>query len=167
MIFYLLVAGAAGWGLLRTLRTQARARKYLEEARDESPLRVEHLSAPLQALARETRALRVSLEGPLHQLELYTELANFDASELDALLTHASRELSDWMRNISALREDDLMRVRELGAEPEKVRARFEKEGEHLDQGRGRMHLRDRLWRISKELEALESRLQSQVDPYR
>ena len=165
-ILYLLVAGAAGIGLLRTLRTQARTRKYLEETPEESPLRVDHLSRPLQGLARETRALRVSLEGPIHQLDDHAA-ASLDTQELDAVLSNASRDLGEWVRSFTTLCEEDLITVRDLGAEPEKVQALFEHEGWVLDRRRGRAHLAQRLRRISKELEHLEVRLQRQLDPYR
>ena len=62
---YLLLAGVAALGLLQTVRGQVRSRRYLDESPDENPLQLSHLSTKLQALARDTRALRLSLEGPL------------------------------------------------------------------------------------------------------
>jgi hypothetical protein len=165
-ILYLLVAALAGFGLVRTLKSQARTRKYLEEGKEDGPLRVDHLSRPLQSLAQETRALRVSLEGPVRQLEDQLG-ASLDTVEMDAALAATSRELGDWTRSLAGLTEDDRARLDDMGAEPEKVRILFADEGWILERRRGWKHLHDRLKRISRELEALETRLQLQTDPYR
>lgn len=163
---YLVIAVLAGLGLIRTLRSEARTRKYLDEGGTEGPLRIAHLSRPLQSLARDTRELRISLEGPLHQLDDRFGAA-LDTVEMDAALAGASRELADWMRSLAQLNPAELARLRDLGAEPENVRGLLVAEGWLLEGRRGWRYLRDRLERISRELAKLESRLQAGGDPYR
>src|SRR5688572_17461943 len=106
---YLLLAAFAALGLLQTMRGQIRSRKYLASHPDENPLQLSHLSTKLQALARDTRALRLSLEGPLRDGQRL-DVAGVTLSEIDEVqqaLWDAAREIGDWLHGLDQLGAND------------------------------------------------------------
>jgi hypothetical protein len=167
---YLLIAGLAALGLLQTMRGQARSRRYLESSPDEHPLQISHLSSGLQALARDTRALRLSLEGPLRELnEGGVPVLGQEFDELQQRLRDAARELGDWILEVERLPQHDRDYLHDVGAEPEHVRALFEAEGWSLERKRtaGQPPLARSLGLIVRELGLFEERLQTPPAPYR
>jgi hypothetical protein len=168
---YLLVAGLAALGLLQTMRVQARSRRYLESSPDAQPLQISHLSRKLQALARDTRALRLSLEGPLHELSVgsATAVLGQEFDEVQQRLRDAARELGEWLQEVDRLPQNDQAYMHDVGASPDHVRALFEAEGWSLERKRtaGQAPLRKQLQLIVRELELFEERLQSPPNPYR
>ncbi|NVB42681.1 hypothetical protein G6O69_32970 [Pseudenhygromyxa sp. WMMC2535] len=167
---YLVVAAIAALGLFQTMRGQARSRRYLESSAEEHPLQLSHLPRGLQALARDTRALRLSLEGPLRELAEGGGGAMFsEFDELQQRLRDAARELGDWVHEVERLSQTDAAYMRDVGAEPGRVRGLFEEEGWSLERKReaGQPALRVRLEAIVRELELFEERLQTPPDPYR
>jgi hypothetical protein len=166
-VIYLVVAGLAAIGLAQTMRSQARGRRYLENSPDEHPLQLSHLSRPLQTLLRDTRALRLALEGPLRQLSESAMLG--DHEELQQHLHDSARELGEWLRELDRLPKNDREYVADAGADPDRIRTLFELEGWSFDRKRpqGQPPLRDRMRAIVDELRAFEERLQVPPNPYR
>lgn len=168
---YLLVAGLAALGLLQTVRGQARSRRYLESSPEDNPLQISHLSRNLQALARDTRALRLSLEGPLRELSegAGRPVLGQEFDEVQQRLRDAARELGEWIHEVDRLPQNDQAYMHDVGASPDPVRALFEAEGWSLERKRksGQPSLRVVLERIVRELERFEERLQTPPDPYR
>lgn len=170
MWVYLVVAVLAAIGLIQTMRGQARSRRYLESSPDENPLQLSHLSSSLQTLARDTRALRLSLEGPLRELSEGASkpmLGEFD--ELQQRLRDAARELGDWVQEVERLSQTDAAYMHDVGAEPGAIRGLFEAEGWSFERRResGQPPLRKRLEQIVRELQHFEDRLQTPPSPYR
>jgi hypothetical protein len=167
---YLLLAALAALGLLQTMRGQIRSRKYLASHPDEHPLQLSHLSTKLQALARDTRALRLSLEGPLREgprLDATVTLSEFD--EVQQVLGDVSREIGDWLHEIDTLGASDREYLHDVGAEAGSIRSLFEAEGWSLERRRkpGQPPLHKQLERLVRELTAFEERLQTPPAPYR
>jgi hypothetical protein len=167
---YLVVAGLAAIGLAQTIRSQARGRRYLESSPDETPLQISHLSRPLQALVRDTRALRLGLEGPLRELDETPSspmLGEYD--ELQERLRDAARELGEWLLQLDHLARGDRDYVAAVGAEPDRIRALFQAEDWSFERkrGAGQPALRDRLTTIVGELRLFEERVQTPPNPYR
>lgn len=167
---YLLLAAVGLLGLLQTLRGQIRSRKYLAGSPEEPPLQLSHLSARLAALARDTRALRLSLEGPLRdgrRLDTPIALAEFD--EVQHMLSDAAREIGDWILEVERLGPNDCAYLHDVGAESATIRALFESEGWALERKRkpGQVPLHVQLERLVRELTLFEERLQTPPDPYR
>jgi hypothetical protein len=169
--YFLGLAGIAALGLLHTMRLDARSRRYLESNPDAQPLQISHLSRKLQALARDTRALRLSLEGPLHELSTgsATAVLGQEFDEVQQRLRDAARELGDWLHEVERLPQNDLAYMHDVGASPDHVRALFEAEGWSLERKRtaGQPPLRKQLQLIVRELELFEERLQTPPNPYR
>lgn len=169
-VIYLVVAGLAAIGLAQTMRSQARGRRYLESSPDEIPLELSHLSRRLQALVRDTRALRLGLEGPLRELaETPSSPMLGEYDELQERLRDAARELGEWLRELDHLPHGDRDYVADVGAEPDRIRALFEAEGWSFERkrGSGQPVLRDRLQTIVGELRLFEERMQTPPNPYR
>ena len=168
---YLVVAGLAALGLLQTMRGQARSRRYLESSPEDNPLQISHLSRKLQALARDTRALRLSLEGPLRELSegSGTTMLGPEFDEVQQRLRDAARELGEWIFEVERLPQNDKAYMHDVGASPDQVRALFEAEGWSLERKRssGQPRLHRQLELIVRELETFEERLQTPPSPYR
>jgi hypothetical protein len=168
---YLLVAALAAIGLLQTMRVQTRSRRYLESSPDAQPLQISHLSRKLQALAHDTRTLRLSLEGPLHELSVgsSTAVLGQEFDEVQQRLRDAARELGEWIQEVERLPHNDQAYLHDVGASPGQVRALFEAEGWSLERKRaaGQPPLRKQLQLIVRELELFEERLQTPPSPYR
>ena len=167
---YLLLAALAGLGLLQTMRGQIRSRKYLASDPDEHPLQLSHLSTKLQALARDTRALRLSLEGPLRdgqRLDSAVSLSEFD--EVQQGLNDAAREIGDWLHELGQLGANDQAYLHDVGAQSSSIRSLFEAEGWSLERRRkpGQPPLHKQLERLARELTVFEERLQTPPAPYR
>jgi hypothetical protein len=166
-VLFLLVAGAAGIGLVRTIRGQARDRRYLASEDDDAPLQVSHLSRPLQGLARETRALRLSFDGPLRDLEAAVGPI-VETEEIDVKLTSASRDLGDWIKLVDRLGHADQELLVDLGIQTSKIRTLFEEADWNLDRRTlGARKLAEKIRSIARELGHIEEVLQRQHDPYR
>src|SRR5690606_9665949 len=142
-----------------------------ESSPDAEPLQISHLSRKLQSLARDTRALRLSLEGPLHELSERTSsrMLGQEFDEVQQRLRDAARELGEWIREVERLPSSDQEYMHDIGASPEQVRALFEAEGWSLERKRapGQPPLHQQLQRIVRELELFEQRLQAPPSPYR
>jgi hypothetical protein len=167
---YLLLAALAALGLLQTMRGQSRSRKYLATHPDEGPLQLSHLSTKLQALASDTRALRLSLEGPLREgqrLDATVSLSEFD--EVQQGLNDAAREIGDWLHEVEQLGPSDQAYLHDVGAESGPIRSLFEAEGWSLERRRkpGQPPLHKQLERLVRELTLFEERLQTPPAPYR
>lgn len=168
---YLVVAALAAIGLFQTMRGQARSRRYLESSSEDVPLQISHLSRNLQALARDTRALRLSLEGPLHELSegSAAPLLGDEFDEVQQRLRDAARELGDWIHEVERLPANDKTAMIDVGAGSDRIRALFEAEGWMLERKRrsGQPSLRNQLGLIVRELVLFEERLQTPPKPYR
>lgn len=153
------------------MRGQARSRRYLESSPDDNPLQLSHLSRNLQILARNTRALRLSLEGPLRELSGSSVLALIEQEfdEVQEQLRDAARQLGDWVHEAERLPPNDKGYMHDVGADPSRVRALVEAESWALERRRepGQPPLRKQLGLIVRELELFEERLQTPPDPYR
>ena len=166
---YLCLAALAALGLLQTVRGQVRSRRYLDESPDENPLQLSHLSPRLQALARDTRALRLSLEGPMRDGKALDAGVLSDGGELDQILADAAREIGDWIHEVERLGPADQGYIHDVGADSDPIRALFESEGWALERKRkpGQKPLHVQLERLVRELQAFEERLQTPPNPYR
>lgn len=172
-LVFLLLAAAAGFGLYRTMRARAENIRYLEEAGEEAPLMISHLSGALQRLAREARALRLSLEDPLRQLRaLPGRLSpDFDPRAIDQTLLNTSREVGDWVNGVSRLSEEDREHLLDVGANTSTIRDVFGAAGFGFELGSGGAKqakvLVAQLEQLQRELLRIERALQIQSDPYR
>lgn len=172
-LVFLLLAASAGFALYRTMRTRSQNVRYLEEAGEEPPLMLSHLSRPLQRLTQETRALRLSLEDPVRQLRsLPGRLSpDFDGKAIDGALMNANREIGDWINTVSKLGEEDRERLVDQGVNAAAVRDAFAAEGFAFELGAGggrrAKSLAAQLEKLREELLRIERNLQIQTDPYR
>jgi len=183
---FLGIAVLAGFGLFRTLRGQAASRRYLDESGHEAPLEISHLSLPLQRVARETRALRLSLDEPLRLVQGAERLLGTDVStaEVERELLNASRDIGAWVRLVERLGDQDQATMRDMGAHFEPVRDAIAAEGwalelrpnaKYVDMIEGARDnlvnhsekLSERMRRLLLELERVETKLQIPLDPYR
>jgi hypothetical protein len=172
-LVFLLLAAAAAFGLYRTMRSRAENIRYLEEAGEEAPLMISHLSGALQRLAQETRALRLSLEDPLRQLRALPGRLSpeFDARAIDQSLMNTSREVGDWVNGVSRLSEEDIEHLLDVGANTSAVRDVFGAAGFGFELGGGGTKrakmIAAQLEELQRELLRIERALQIQSDPYR
>lgn len=147
--------------------------RYLEEAGEEAPLSISHLSRPLQRLARETRSLRLSLEEPKRQLKTLPSRMSpeFDGKSIDHVLMNSSREIGEWLNSLQRLGEEDREHLIDVGANAAAVRDAFAAEDFALELGAGggrrASRLVDHVREIQRELDRIEKALQIQTDPYR
>ena len=169
--FYLGLAAIAALGLWRTISAQSESRRYLEAGRDDRPPELGHLERPLANLVQDARALRLSLEGPLRQLESIGVLGALgsDAEELDSKLREATRELGEWLASVDRLPPGDRQRLDELSPEAERIRNLFAQEQYALERVRRRSRppLRAALVRLLEELAKFEVNMQRASSPYR
>lgn len=172
-LVFLLVAAAAAFGLYRTMRSRNENVRYLEEAGEEAPLSISHLSRPLQKLARETRSLRLSLEEPKRQLRTLPSRMSpeFDGRAIDQMLMNSSREIGEWLNTLHRLGEEDREHLIDVGANAAAVRDAFAAEDFALELGSGGSkragQLVEHVGKIQRELDRIEKALQLQTDPYR
>lgn len=183
---FLVIAVLAGFGLVRTLRGQAASQRYLDEGKREAPLVLSHLTPPLQRVAQETRALRLSLEEPLRMVQGAERLLGSDVStsEVERELLNASRDIGIWVRLVERLSEADQATMRDMGAQHEPVRDAIAAEGWALELRPNARYvgmieddrvnlvdrsekLSERMRRLMLELERIETKLQVPLDPYR
>lgn len=167
---YLVLAAVAALGLMQTMRGQIRSRRYLASSPVEHPLQLSHLSSKLQALARDTRALRLSLEGPLRggqSLDVSVAIGEFD--ETQQVLNDAAREIGDWIHEVQRLSPNDAAYLHDVGAQSAQIVALFEAEEWSLERKRkpGQLPLHQQLERLVRELTVFEERLQTPPAPYR
>ncbi len=118
---------AVGYGTFRLLRSQAAARRYLEEGAAEVPLELDHLSIGLRRLAQEARTLRISLDSPIRSIRelLHADITRTheDIESMDHALMEASRQVNDWLGMVDRLPESDRLRLEEIGVSAEPIRA--------------------------------------------
>ncbi len=172
---FLIIAGWAGYGIFRMLRSGRESQRYLTEAREESPLQIDHLSPPLARLARDTRLLRISLEAPVRQIKemLIGDLDTATTEDLDAfdnMLMNTSRQLDEWLQMIDRLPETDSATLADLGLGPGPIRSALAREGWAFE----RKNLRGpgpsmdlRLTQVIAELTRVETQLQTTRRLYR
>jgi len=162
-----------GYGAFRLIRSQASARRYLEDGAQEAPLALDHLSSGLRRLATETRTLRISLEGPIRGLQelLSSELTRRDDELMDHTLLEMSRQVNDWLAMVDRLGEGERQRLEEVGGSPEPVRAMLRAEKGAFERSRfyvdGAPSLDVRLQALSQEFARIETALQVQSRIYR
>lgn len=179
----------AGYGYVRLRRADEAARRYLESG-TEKPLQLAHLSDTLARVARETRTLRLSLEGPLQALrehmtrdlsqvglgarglmEVDLTRTEDDHEALDALLLDASRDVGLWLQMVDGLQPHERHELEALGAGPEAVRGVLAAENGAFERaqlrGAGRPPLDQRLEALIRELLRIEGALQGQGHVYR
>ena len=168
---YLGVAAVAVVGLVRTMRSQARSRAYLELALQEEAPALDHLGPALVGLVADARAIRTSLDAPERILAQAGPLGALggDAEELDSLLRELSRELGDWIGAVERLGEADRTRLEELSAQPRQLERLFREENYAIERhrGRGRRTAAQTLAQVRALFEAFERELQRARDPYR
>ena len=173
---FLFVAGWAGYGVFRMLRTHERNRRYLQAARDEAPLQLEHLSAELRRFTEETRMLRISLEAPIRDVADFREgefhqAASEDLDGFDNMLMNISRQLADWVATVDRLPEHERSTLERLGLSAEPIRTALDAEGwafERRNMHRpGQAPMEVRLSNIVAELGRVETSLQLVPRPYR
>ena len=157
---FLIVAGWAAYGIYRMLRSGAESQKYLEEARSETPLQVDHLSPPLARLARDTRLLRISLEAPVRQIRemLVGDLDTTSTEDLDGfdnMLMNLSRQLGDWITAVERLPPNEAATLQDLGVSAEPIRQTLIREGWSFD----RKNLRTPQGTMDKRLEVVIAEL--------
>jgi hypothetical protein len=173
--FFLFVALWAAYGLYRMLRAGHESRRYLEAAREEEPLRVGHLSAPLRQLVADTRILRISLEAPVRDIASRVEHdvsgSTDDLESFERMLMSVSRQLADWMMSVERLSEADRGHMIDMGANVEPIRRALNEEGWSFERRNlrpeGRPHMAERLQRIIDTLAKVETSLQLPPRPYR
>ncbi len=170
MWVFLGVAAVAAVGLLQTTRAQGRRRRYLEDNPEAPTLQLSHLSRALRALARDTRALRVGLEGPLRELgEGGGLLVLGESEELRRGLQDGAHELGEWVQAVGRLGRADSAYLGDVGADPRQVEALFIADdwGITRRRGAGQAGLHARLSELVDALERFEQQLQTPRSPYR
>jgi len=173
--FFLLLAGFAGFGLFKMARSQEKNRKYLQAAREDVPLQLEHLPPGLRRVAEDTRLLRISLEAPVRNLRDFIDgdldAAGEDPEGFDGMLLNVTRQLADWVLAIDRLSESDRHMMIDLGADPIAVRRALDREGWSFERRnlrmRGNPPMDRRLETIVGELARIETCLQSTGRGYR
>lgn len=176
-IFFLFIAGLAGFGLYHTLRSSERSRRYLAESPQDAPLRIEHLSPGLRKLAQDTRLLRISLDAPIRDVQDYRHrdlhaTASQDLEAFDAMLMDLSRQLGDWLHAVELLEPRDREVLADLGLSVEPIRVAFDFEGGAFERRHmmrpGAPPMDKRLRQIVAELGRIETGLQAAAaNPYR
>ena len=173
--FFLFVAVLAGFGLFHMLRSSERSRRYLAEAKEDAPLQLDHLSAPLRRLAQDTRLLRISLDGPIREVGDYRrgelQAASGDIESFDAMLMDLSRQLADWVQTVERLDERDRNVLIDMGLGVDPIRAALDFEGGAFERRNlmrtGAPPMDQRLQSIVAELDRFEAGLQVAPRPYR
>jgi len=169
-----MVLAAVSYGAYRLVRSQASARRYLEDG-DEEPLELDHLSSSLQRLAQETRTLRISLESPIRSIR---ELLRADISRthedfesIDHALMEASRQVNEWLAMVDRLPERERQRFEEVGGSADIVRAALSAENGAFERSRfhveGKPTLDLRMMALGRELVRIEAALQVRSRIYR
>jgi hypothetical protein len=173
---FLFVAGWASYGVYRMLRANERNRRYLQAARDEAPLQLDHLSSTLRRLTQETRMLRISLEAPIRDVADFRQgefhqAASEDLDGFDNMLMNVSRQLADWVAAIDRLPEHERATLERLGLSAEPIRSALDAEGWAFERRNlhrlGQHPMEVRLRNIVAELDRVETSLQVVPRPYR
>ena len=173
--FFITVACIAALGLLRLTKSGEQSRRYLDAARDEEPLQIEHLSLDMQRFVGDTRLLRISLESSVRTIAQYIagefEATNDDRDGFDQMLMNVTRAVAEWLTSVDRLPETDRVQITDLGGNPATVRAALEREGWAFERrnlrmpGRPPMNLR--LAAILEELRKVEVAVQARSRVYR
>lgn len=164
----------AGYGFYRLRKAEAAAQRYLGSG-SEAPLQLAHLSARLAEVARDTRLLRVSIEGTLQvvreSMQVDLTRTEDDLVNLDAALLDLTRDVGQWLAMIEGLPAHDREHLAALGAGPEGVRGALAAENgafERPPPGRApRVGLDARIEGLVRELGRIETALQDQGRMYR
>jgi hypothetical protein len=174
--FFLFVAAWAAYGVYRMLRSNQRSRLYLAAAKEDQPLRVDHLSRRLARLVEDTRLLRISLEAPIRDVNdlrrgEFAQSAGEDVEVIDTTLMNVSRQLADWVQTVETLDAHDRDTLVSVGLSADTVRAALDAEGGAFERRNlhpvGRPPLDQRLGGIVAELTRFERSLQATAQPYR
>jgi hypothetical protein len=174
--FFMFVAGWAGYGVYRMVRANERNRRYLQAARDDGPLQIDHLTPALRRLTQETRMLRISLEAPIRDVKDFREgefhqTASEDLEGFDNMLMNVSRQLADWVATVDRLPEHERATLEQLGLSAEPIRNALDAEGWAFERRNlhrpGRAPMEVRLSNIVAELDRVETSLQVVPRPYR
>lgn len=173
--FFITVACIAALGLLRLTKSGADSRRYLDAAREEEPLQIEHLSLSLQRFVADTRLLRISLESSVRTIAQTIagefEATNDDRDGFDQMLMNVTRSVGDWLTSVDQLPETDRVQITDHGGNPATIRAALEREGWAFERrnlkmpGRPPMNLR--LAAILEELRKVEIAVQARTRVYR
>lgn len=166
---------AVGYGTFRLLRSQAAARRYLEEGAAEIPLELDHLPTGLRRLVQEARTLRISLDSPIRSIRelLHTDITRTheDIESMDHALMEASRQVNDWLGMVDRLSESDRLHLEEVGASPEPIRAVLRAENGAFERSRfrvvGQPTLDHRLAALAREFSRVETALAAHSRIYR
>ena len=166
---------AVGYGTFRLLRSQAAARRYLEEGATLAPLELDHLSLDLRRLVQEARTLRIALDSPIRSIRelLQADLTRTheDIESIDHLLMETSRQVHDWLGMVDRLSENDRMRLDEVGASPEPIREILRAEHGAFERARfrvaGQATLDHRLAALAQEFARIETALAARSRIYR
>ncbi len=170
---FLLVA--VGYGTFRLLRSQAAARRYLEEGAALAPLELDHLPIGLRRLVQEARTLRISLDSPIRSIRelLHADITRTheDIESIDHALMETTRQVNDWLGMVDRLSEDDRMRLDEVGASPEPIREALRAEQGAFERARfhvaGEATLDHRLAALAREFARVETALAARSRIYR
>ncbi len=173
--FFLFVAAVTGYGIFRVVRSSERDRKYLTEAKDETPLVLDHLPIQLRKLLQDTRTLRISLEAPIRDVgEMRRGQLNATAEDLesfDTMLMNVSRAIADWLVVVDRLPDQHRAAMRDLGADADPIRGALEQEGYAFERKglhkAGAPPLDERLRAVMTALAKVEAALQSSQRVYR
>jgi hypothetical protein len=175
MIVEGILIAMVSYGAYRVMRTQARARRYLELSGDEAPLQLAHLNPEVARLLQETRSLRLSLEGTVRVAEelLKTDLMRTqdDFETAGVVFMDASRDVVAWLKDFDSLGEGARARLQDMGASPESVRALMVEERWSFEiktlKVKGRETLDRRIRVIIGQLMTIELAMQSRSRGYR
>ncbi|MEE9383125.1 MAG: hypothetical protein V3V08_06895 [Nannocystaceae bacterium] len=101
---FLLLGGAAAFGLFRLVRSDAAGRRYLQAAADEALPSAAHLSPAMRTLAADTRTLRLVLEGTTRQLARgpYALFGRWGPWLVDL-----NRQLGEWLDSVHGSDHED------------------------------------------------------------
>lgn len=172
-VLFLFVAAFSAYGIYAMLRANQRNQAYLRESKTEAPLQLDHVSGPLRRLVEDARMLRVSLEGPIRDVQAMRtgETAGADLEAFDSMLMNLTREVAEWLESAARLPESDAATLVDLGVAPERVRDMLDREGgaferRHLRRA-GQPPLDARLKALAEELNRLELALQANRSVYR
>lgn len=164
-----------GYGVFRLFRSQGTSRRYLQEAKEEKPLEIGHLSRTLQQFALQTRNVRISLEAPMRAAQELLRpdpmRTQTDLDSIDATFITATREIGDWLYAVENMPTSVQQELADLGIHSEAIRAVLMAEGWAFERKKlrmeGRPSLDIRIQHLMDELMRIEVAIQSPSHIYR
>ena len=164
-----MLAGVAGYGLLRTVKKGRSDRRYLDENEGETQFELGHLPSALRRFTWETHALRISLEGPARRLR-ETDPGLFGGADgwtEGADRAEISRGVSEWILLVQGLSPSERGLLEDRGIELARAIA-IAAPLAALEADYKTNTLRARLDELGAELKGLEVSLtQTPENPYR